>query len=1025
MAGANLFTIPAERGFAEALATQLLAEAEGCPDTLADMLVLLPTRRACRSVREAFLRASGGRALILPSLRPIGDVDEEEMWLTGAPAASDLIDLPPAIGEAKRLLLLTRLVTVKEGQEHVSPDQAVRLARELATFLDQVETEGLDFEGLKHLVHGTLATHWEETLEFLKILSEAWPAVLTENGEMDPADRRTVLLRAQAEAWRAAPPEGPVIAAGSTGTIPATAALLKVVAQLPAGRVVLPGLDRHLDEHAWAVVRQDETHPQHGMAKLLEILDATRADVLDWPMAHAKATDRHAARARVALLSDAMRPASETGAWHQLAKADPTAFDGVDWLEAPDDAAEARAIALALRAELEEPERTATLVTPDRTLARRVASELARWGIDIDDSAGTPLSETPKAVFLRLTADAIASGLAPVRLMALLKHPLCRLGLPAGKARAEARQIELRLLRGPKPASGLSGLRQALEIVRQDARGKAGINAEQLRAALSRLDRIDDFINRLERAIGPFAAIAASNAEHEPTAFLTAHIAAAEALARSEDEAGAQRLWRGEDGEALGETLAELIAVLSPETGLALPSMSIGDYPGFLEALLAQGTVRPRYGKHPRLAILGPLEARLQRADLLVLGGLNEGIWPPEPQADAWMSRPMRKKFGLPAPERRIGLSAHDFAQAMAAPRVLLTRAAKAGGEPTVPSRWLERLSVVAHQAGIRGFTTDQCQRALDLNAWQAALDAHQPVPPITPPAPTPKVEARPDFLSVTRIEAWRRDPYGLYARSILKLEKLEDLEADLTAADKGTIIHDALDRFLREHPAIDAATAYHALTRIGEESFGEERLANPAVRAFWWPRFERIARWFLEREAGRRAGIASIHSEISGTLALPRPGGGEFTLYARADRVDVTAEGGYAILDYKTGSPPRPTDIEDGYAPQLPLEAAIAMAGGFDGLPEPRPVTELAFWRLTGGAEAGEIKPIPPDKIQELAEAAREGLVRLIAAFDDPSMPYRAIPRPDKAPRFNDYEHLARIREWSVRDGSGWEDAG
>jgi ATP-dependent helicase/nuclease subunit B len=429
-----------------------------------------------------------------------------------------------------------------------------------------------------------------------------------------------------------------------------------------------------------------------------------------------------------------------------------------------------------------------------------------------------------------------------------------------------------------------------------------------------------------------------------------------------------------------------------------------------LDALMAGQVVRPRFGRHPRLNIWGPLEARLQSADLVVLGGLNEGGWPADPAPDPWMSRPMRESFGLPLPERRIGLAAHDFAQLICAREVVLTRAQKTEGTPTVPSRWLLRLETVLAGCGlIDAFRPDA--RWLGLQQGLIAADEHRP---IDPPAPCPPVSARPRRLSVTRIETWVRDPYAVYARDILRLRPLDPLEADPGAAERGTIIHEALDRFLRAYPDALPDDALERLSAIGAEAFGAT-LARPAVRAFWWPRFERIARWFLSREAERRAMVAATATEISGRLEIDGPAG-PFVLTATADRIDRLAGGGLVIIDYKTGAAPSDKQVWAGYAPQLPLEAAMAHRGGFDGIAA-GPVEELAHWRLTGGNPPGEVRAIGGD-LSELAAEAHDGLVKLIAAFDAAETPYYVIPNPARIPRFNDYEHLERLGEWPVEDG-------
>jgi len=374
----------------------------------------------------------------------------------------------------------------------------------------------------------------------------------------------------------------------------------------------------------------------------------------------------------------------------------------------------------------------------------------------------------------------------------------------------------------------------------------------------------------------------------------------------------------------------------------------------------------------------------------------------------------MREAFGLPSPERRIGLAAHDVAQAFAAPRVALTRALRVDGTPTVPARWLQRLDNLL--LGLKA------QKALSGGAqwlaWQQLLDS--PAGPPTPtqrPAPTPPVAARPRKLSVTQVETWMRDPYGVYAKHILRLNALDPLDADPGAADRGSFIHEALDRFVKSWRADEAPeAAYERLLTFGQEAFAPA-LSSPGVWAFWWPRFERIARWFVGNESVRRKVATPLAVEGWGELTLPGPAG-LFTLVAKADRIDHLNDGRLAVIDYKTGGVPTKGDLERGLAPQLPLEAMMAARGGFKDVPA-GDVAEIAFWRLSGGRPVAEIKAYDAP---QFAADAYDGLCRLIAAFDDPATPYLARPRAEHAPRFSDYEHLARVKEWSASGDDGGE---
>lgn len=980
-AGASVFTVAPGLSFVDALAEGILQRAGGDPLRLARHLVLLPTRRACRSLREAFLRLGGGRPLLLPRMRPLGELDEDELLLLDETAAEDGLDLPPAVPPLRRQLLLARLIVAMaggRGGQAPSPAQAAQLAAELGRLLDQVQTEGLDFANLAGLVPAEYAQHWQITLDFLKLLTEHWPAILAQDGLMDAAERRRRLLLAEAERWRANPPEFPVIAAGSTGSMPATAALLAVVARLPQGVVVLPGLDRDMDDAAWEAV--DAGHPQAALKALIERIGVDRRDVRLWQRTAAP----RPGRARLA--SELMRPAATTEAWRDLEGIGGEALDGVTLLDCPGPREEAGAIALMLRQALEVPERVAALITPDRALARRVAAEMRRWGVEVDDSGGRPLALTPPGMFLRLVADMADQGFAPHPALAALKHPLAAGGMPAGAFRRNVRRLEVAVLRGPRPAPGFAGMRAA-------APQRAADNGQSWDEAMDR------WLAGLERLAAPFAGLLVQ--EQAPLAeLLRAHVAFAEALAGDDRLPGAARLWAGDAGEAAARFVADLA-----DAAAALPTVSGTTYAALFETLLATAVVRPRWGGHPRVHILGQLEARLQHADLVILGGLNEGTWPPQAGADPWMSRPMRAAFGLPLPERRIGLAAHDFAQAFCAPEVVLTRATRVDGTPTVPSRWLLRLAAVLEAAG------QAMPPPPPWADWFARLDRPERLQPGAVPEPRPPVAARPRRLSATEIETWMRDPYGIYARRILDLKALDPIDADPGAADYGSVVHGALEDFLRAHPGPLPADAEARLLECGRLRFAP-LMALPAVHAFWLPRFERIARWFVGIEAERRDAVARTVCEARGSIDIAGPAG-PFTLTARADRIDMLADGSLVLIDYKTGAPPSAKEVAAGYAPQLPLEAAIALAGGFPEVPGTA-VSALEYWRLKGGETGGEIRAAGADA-GGLAATALEGVRGLVEVFDLPETPYRARPHPDYAPRFSDYLHLARVKEWAA----------
>lgn len=995
----SVFTIAPDRPFLDVLAARLIALYGRDPLQLARVTVLLPTRRACRALRDAFLRQSEARALLLPRLAPLGALDEgDEAFELGL---GDPLGPPPAIAPAHRVLLLARMIR-RRGDGglggDIGADQAVHLASALARLIDQVQTEQRPWSDLEKLVPEAFADHWADTLKFLQIVTEAWPQVLAERRLVDPAERRNRLLADQARRWQQQPPPDPVIVAGSTGTVPAAAALIAVVARLPLGEVVLPGLDLDLarDPAAWDAV--DQTHPQFGMKQLLARLEVPPEAVQPWPRTSADGPGRPD---RIRLASLAMRPAATLVLGEDEAPMEPAAaeaaLEGIVRVDCASPQEEATVVALALREALETPGRTALVVTPDRDLAQRIAAMLGRWELQVDDSAGRPLANAPVGTFLRLLLTAANSALAPADLLALAKHPLAAAGDSRARFAQATRKAERRLLRGPSPEPGFAGLRKQAAAI-ADAERRAETEA---------------WIDRLEAAIGDLVARAADGSAMPFAELLLALVAAAEALAATARTPGADRLWVHEDGEAARALIDGLMTAADDAEPMDFTSFAAA-----FDAFLATAPVRPSYGTHPRLAILGPLEARLQSADLVVLAGLNEGVWPPEAPIDPWMSRPMRAAFGLPQPERRIGLSAHDFAQGFAAPTVLLTRAARVGGAPTSPARWLRRLDAVLDQIGGQPGLIRPSQGPY--RNWASALDRPPAVAPVGRPNPKPPVAARPRELWVTHVERWMRNPYGVYARHILGLRRLDPIAAEVAAAEFGARIHAALDEYIRVHGPVPGPDAAAVLAEIGERHFGDlaRRPDLADLVSFWLARYSRIAEWFVAYMTETGPTLAAVHTEVEGACVFEGPAG-PFTLRAKADRIDVGRDGVATIIDYKTGAPPTGREVAAGFAPQLPLEGAILRAGGFPGIAGAS--IALQYWQLKGRDPVANVTRAGGSNAdpQALIEEAEQGLRRLIARFDDPETGYLCRPSPANAPRYDDYEHLARVAEWSTVQGS------
>lgn len=1043
-APARVFTIPAGAPFLATLAEALLSGriVPGFPDacdplSLSAATIFLPTRRAARAFATLLAERYAPAPLLLPRLVPLGDVDDADLSLSADGEALAGPDMPealaaglvPALGDAERRLILTRLVLSwaravdrallrLDDREPLlvpaSPADALALAGDLARLMDSLTTEDVPWEAIRTLVEERHSRYFAITLEFLKIAGEQWPAILGERHAADPVARHHLLTLAQAEHYARTPPAGPTIVAGSTGSIPATARLIAAIARLPAGAVVLPGLDDRLDDETWTMIGGDgrgtavASHPQAILHRLLATIGLSRRDVA--PLG----TVPPPIEARGRFVSEALRPAETTDRWHRErarvvgGDADPLA--GVALVEAPDERTEALAAAIALREVLEVEGRTAALVTPDRALAERVGAELLRWGIVAEDSAGLPLSRSRAGTLARLVAETAATNFAPQELLALLAHPMATFGMPRDAVAHVASVIELGLLRGPALPAGLAGMRAALPIRRREA---AGRHAARPLKALAEADwrAAEAFLQRLEEAFAGFPPPDADGSDLDLVALGRAHAATV------------ARVTASEAGEALpaGEGGPELAALFDDLAFAGVEGIRgrFADYPALFDGLAGERAARREIDHlaHPRIKIWGLLEARLLHVDRIVLGGLDEGVWPPKARTDAFLNRPMRAMLGLSSPERRIGQTAHDFAEALGTCEAVITRALKRGGAPTVPSRFLQRMKALAGGEAWRGVTAAG-ERYL---ALAEAVDAPQPAPPIRRPAPKPPRALLPPGLSVTAIETLVRDPYAVYARHVLKLDPLDAIATPPGASDRGTLVHAALGNFAIAWPAALPDDALGEALRLGREAFAPLAV-YPDVAALWWPRFEQVARAFVDWEAARRPAIRRIGAEIHGRLAIPVPGG-DFMLSARADRIEEW-DGHTVIVDFKTGNVPSAAQVFAGFAPQMTLEAAMLKRGAFPGV-APADGVALLYMLAKGGREPLAEKPVDPprDETRTLAQIIDEhlaGLQALLARYYGGAAGFVSRPFAEFARREGPYDHLARVREWSVLAGGG-----
>ncbi|TVR05941.1 MAG: double-strand break repair protein AddB [Salinarimonadaceae bacterium] len=1047
----RVFTIAPGAPFLPTLAQALLAGElvpgfpdSGSPDALARATIYLPTQRAARALAAHLSALQGGRPALLPRIVPLGEADDAELEIAAGLLEHEDAEgvLAPPIAPLERRLILAGMIQkfasvmgarqAEAGATHgfaipSAPADAIALAADLEALMDDFTYEDIPASRLDDLVDGEFSHYFEFTLAFLRIATQAWPDILAERGASDPAARRSRLIDAQARLFARQKPAGPVIAAGSTGSIPSTARLIAAIARLEEGAVVLPGLDLALDDESWSAIGRRSGdgpespldpafgHPQAVLSRLLsDALKIGRDEVVPLGASDAGAS------ARARLFSEAMRPAETTDRWAALApdEREGLARDGGAGLaivEAGDEREEALVAALALREALEAPGRTAALITPDRALAARVCAELGRWGVRVSDSAGSALSHAPAGKLARLAADAALSRFAPVALLALLAHPDLRLGLPREQTARAVSALEIGLLRGPRPGEGFSAMRAALAMRREQTAARPH-HSPPPRRRMSDEDwaGADDLLARLADAFAGFSP-EASDPAGSLVALAANHRACVEALvAQAPDEPSPV-----DDDPSWDELFALFDECAMQGEGALLGRFA--DYPAFFAALASQRVVRPDGADaHRRLKILGPLEARLLDIDRIVLGGLDEGVWPPATQTDAFLNRPMRAALGLPPPERRIGQSAHDFVQGACARDVVVTRARKRGSAPTVPSRFLQRLKAFVGEKPWE----EMVGRGERLRFLARHVDADPPAPPLARPDPRPDPALFPRRLSVTAIETLVRDPYSIFASHVLRLGALEAVGEAPGAALRGEIVHDVFARFVKafpkELPADDAAR--RRIESLLDDALAPYAESFPDIHADWTPRLRRIVADFVEWEGARRPEIETILVERPGEIAIP-VGGDIFTLSARADRIERMRDGRVVAIDFKTGQVPSNKEIGVGFAPQLTLEAAMLMRDGFPDIGQVEETPELLYLRASGGTPPIAIRAVkPPDRERSMEEIVAEhyaGLETLLARFFAGEIGYMSRPYAQYARRFNEYDHLARVKEWSAAGGA------
>ena len=980
----NIYNVSFARCFLDALASKILEDIKDDYLALCDITIFLPNRRAIKSLTETFLRMANGKVMLLPKMLSLGDINEDDLVLLSAKE----INLEPLIDDIERQLLLSLLVRKKFEQQgkNISYESALSLASELISLIDETIIYDADLSKVKQIVADEFAKHWQETIAFLSIITDNWDLILNERNQTQKASRQKILVDEQILNWQQNQPQNKIIMAGFANYQPTIAKMLKTVANLPNGQVIFYGLDNNLDDEAFAKI--NELHPQYGFKQFLSFLNVNRKDILelDFSDKEIKANGNTFNYTRVLLGSEIMRPSAATSSWSNITDINDEALLGLNVITFKDQREEALSIALMMRNVLENKGLTCALVTPNRSLARRVASELERWNIIVDDSAGKPLSKTPVGIFILLTAQMVLNDFNPKDFLATMKHPFACGGIRSNIFRSNVRRLELEILRGIAPKNGFLELINALDDVKND----------ELRLKLQKwLETIysfaQNFIDLTQKPQADFKQM------------LKAHLEFLESLAATDIQSGAEHLWQNDDGE----TAASFIANLYDKADL-LKTITPYDYLGILENLMAEQTVRAKYNLHPRLAVLGLLEARLQRYDLMIMGGLNEGVWPADPKIDSFMNQQMRKTIGLSPSDKIIGTMAYDFISHFCSPNVIITRSEKENGTLANCSRWLLRLDAVLEALELKAFFAKNLAKAQKWHQYSVLIDKPDTIKAIMPPAPCPPLNSRPRSLAVTGVETLMRDPYAVYAKHILRLKALDAINAEAGANEFGSRVHAIIAEFITQNQKNDDL---ETLLDIGKKYLFDEKIAA-SIQAFWWSNFVSIAQSFISAQESRQDNIKETFCEIKGSLSFDAPFA-PFELYAIADRIDVLKDNSLEIIDYKTGSIPTKKDVLAGFSPQLPLEVVIAKNRGFKDIATTT-VSNVIFWELKGRDKS---KISSYAEVINQADEALTSFKAIISVFDDENTCYLARPHPSYAPKYSDYQHLARVKEWASGD--------
>lgn len=1014
----NIFNISPRYPFLDVLATYVIETAKEKDLNIANDIILLPTRRACRHLKDLFFKLSHNDAVLLPTILPLGDIDENGIAsLDYENKSLDESKLKP-ISQIERNLLLACLIE-KASEDEISKEQAYSLAVDLAHLMDTVEMEKLSFNNIQNIFPEKYAVHWQKVISFLNIIKDNYPKILKENNLINPIERKVIHINKQIEYWKSFPPKGRIFAAGSTGSLIPIADMLRFIANMENGFLILPGLDKNLSDSDFNVLLQDypnshQNHPQYGLIKLIDSLHLKISDVEELPLYKdydVIDADREFLATNIMLSWDMQED------WHKLPKLKQDILDNVSVLDLKTNTDEVLAIACLLRKCVAENKR-GILITPDRKIAKSVSNELRRWNITVDDSAGCYASDTVTGNYIILILKLIYDNFSPYSLLAVLKHKYTHLGYDKAELDNLVLLLENQWLRNHFGLDSLDDIISLEDTILKENEDRINSISDEKLSPDKKIEKIKQFkkdvlsvkflLNKISEITLEFQNLMNDSKQYHLFDLLEKHLQLVDTFVLSDSNDKNLLLWDSELHMNLSEELSSLLKSLKEikEKDTSIDLFTTSAYFTFISNYLASDSLRQTTGVNPNIAIMNSIEARLMDADMFILAGLNEDTFPSLTAEDPWMSRPMKSEFKLPLPERKIGLSSHDFVEFFCKKNVVLTHAQKVDGANTVPSRWLTKFEAIREITKLP-FKQQLAKEVLSwLNSFNTDMVAHL----YPQPEPCPPVFARPTELSATWIEKWIRDPYIIFAAKILKLEKLKDINPVVGVAELGTLIHDSLEEFVKS----DMQTAEELEKLMLKKSLPYKKLQQID---FWDAKFKVVASWFVKHKQSLK-NLEKIITEVKGEYDFPELNK-NFKMTAKADRFDLFTNGTACVYDYKTGTPPKTQDVKDGYSPQLPIEAIIFNRGGYKdaGVPEHFYINSLKYIKLTG-SENGKETVFDSD-IETLLNNTYSILVEMINSYYNNDNPSKYTSRPNQSKvghsieEYSEYTHLARVKEW------------